>query len=516
MKISITLIFAFICTTIFAQEYKDIAPILFKSCTSCHHSGGAGPDSFMSYSETVAKAPDIFTAITDGTMPPWSPDTTYSRFLFERIITASEKTAILNWIQNGTPAGDTSLAPPQPVYSAYQLQGTPSMVLQIPTFTSNAVTQDSYVCFSLPTNLTQDRVLRAFEIVPGNAGIVHHVLINADTTGTAVSDLSGTCYTIPGQIGIGGYAPGAPPTIFPGQSPMKVGIAIKAGSNIILQMHYPVGTVGMQDSTKIRLYFYPLNETGIRPVGAAPLLTNWNLIMPPNIVSTFSAQIPATPLALSLLATFPHSHLLCKDIINYAYLGTDTIPLIHIADWNFEWQGYYTYRYPVQIPNGYVMKSTHVYDNTSANPNNPYFPPQQVIAGFSTTDEMLFDSYQFTYYLPGDELIDIGALLANDTLLLTTPAINSDQHIFSSAYPNPSSGLFTIRADTNDPGTNVYIFNLYGMLVAKLDQGFLKDGNYFAEWNGRLTNGDRAPAGVYFYSAESGRNKLSGKIIIIP
>ncbi|HMT28899.1 MAG TPA: hypothetical protein PKD91_06440 [Bacteroidia bacterium] len=150
---SLSLVFVFFFSFTEAQiEYKDVAGIFFSRCTSCHHDGGAGPFPLMTYTDTEQESGDIFDALTDGTMPPWSPDTTYTRFLHERIITLAEKTAILNWINNGTPAGDTTLAPAPPVYTNYQLYGTPSMELQIPTFTSNATTQDSYVCFSLPTN----------------------------------------------------------------------------------------------------------------------------------------------------------------------------------------------------------------------------------------------------------------------------------------------------------------------------------------------------------------------------
>src|SRR5688500_527253 len=167
------------------------------------------------------------------------------------------------------------------------------MVLQMPVFTSNAAGTDSYVCFSLPTNLTQDRYLRAFEVVPGNASIVHHVLLNVDTVGNTVDDVSGTCFTLPGDYGLGGFAPGAPPTVFPGQAPLKLGIRIKAGSKIVMQLHYPAGSAGMVDSTKIRLYFYPVNEIGIRPVIVATPLQNWALYLPPNTINTFSATFPA-------------------------------------------------------------------------------------------------------------------------------------------------------------------------------------------------------------------------------
>ncbi|MDP1745250.1 MAG: hypothetical protein Q8L90_06725, partial [Bacteroidota bacterium] len=248
-------------------DYKDVAQVFYNNCTSCHHVGGGAPMPLMTYTQTSTFASSILYHVQEGHMPPWSPDTSYSRFSHERAITQADKSAIISWVNSGALQGDTTLAPAPPVYtSQYQLSGTPTITLRTPIFPSNAGSTDSYVCFSIPSGLTQDRVLRAYEVVPGNPGIVHHALVFVDTTGTAASDLTGQCFSLPGDFGIGGYAPGAAPTVFPGQAPLKAGIRIKAGSNIILQIHYPAGSSGQLDSTQIRMYFYPVGETGIRPI----------------------------------------------------------------------------------------------------------------------------------------------------------------------------------------------------------------------------------------------------------
>ncbi len=499
-------------------EYKDVAPIFHAKCVSCHNDNGIGPFPLTTYSETISFAGLIEDAVAQGHMPPWPPDTTYTRFLGERVLTSAEKSAILTWIQNGVPAGDTTLAPPPPTIPAYQLYGTPTMELQIPAFTSNAVTTDSYVCFSLPTNLTQDRFLRAFEIVPGNPSIVHHVLVNADTSGTVVNDLSGACYTIPGDFGIGGYAPGATPNVFPGQAPLKLGAPMKAGSNIVLQLHYPQGSAGQVDSTKIRLYFYPPGETGIRPVIAATPLQNWSLFLPPNQISVFNASFSGIPFDMSLLSAFPHSHKICSSIVNYAHSGNDTIPLVRINHWNFHWQDYYHYRYPVKVPVGYELFAEHVYDNTTNNPHNHNFPPQLVVAGLSTTDEMLFDGFQFTYYLPGDELIDIAALLANDTLLSSvipeqlTPAGS----IFTVAYPNPSHQEISFRVSTSlKDKVQIIIYDHLGKAIADVADGEYSYGSYIAKWDGNTKSGMKASAGLYFYEVRIGNYRSGGKLVVL-
>lgn len=449
--------------------YKDVAPIFYNNCTTCHHVGGGGPMPLMNYSQTSVFASAILYHVQQGHMPPWSPDTTYSRFVNERLISSSERNDIISWVNSGALKGDTTLAPAAPVYtSQYKLSGTPTITLKIPTFSSNASSSDSYVCFSIPSGLTQDRILRAYEIIPGNPAIVHHVIVNVDTTGTVTSDLSGTCFNAPGDMGIGGYAPGAAPTVFPGQAPLKAGIRIKAGSNIVLQIHYPPGTSGEIDSTQIRMFYYPPNETGVRPVYNSAPLQNWSLYMPANTVTTFTDKYPDSgtlPISLSMFAAFPHSHKVCKSIINYAYAGTDTIPLIRINKWDFMWQGYYTYPKLIKVPAGYRLFSSHEYDNTVNNPDNPNNPPSLVIAGTGTDDEMLFDAYLWLEYQPGDELIDIEELLSNDTLLtLHANEILLPPSLQAFVYPNPASNKLSIYLSKKSE-YNIQIMTITGQTI---------------------------------------------------
>src|SRR5437016_931227 len=97
--------------------YKDVAPIFYSRCTSCHHPG-QHQQSMMNYSETFPWRFAISNDLTSGKMPPWPPDTSYSRFVHERAISLSDKNAIISWINSGAPAGDTTLAPAAPVYSS--------------------------------------------------------------------------------------------------------------------------------------------------------------------------------------------------------------------------------------------------------------------------------------------------------------------------------------------------------------------------------------------------------------
>lgn len=512
---------AFISGTSVAQVYyKDVAGIFYARCTSCHNQYGHA-QSMLNYSQTAPWTASIQADLISGKMPAWTPDTNYTRFLHENLITSAEKTSILNWISGGALPGDTTLAPPAPNYSRYKLNGVPDAVVQIPTFTSNASSSDSYVCFALPLGLTQDRILRAYEVVAGDPTIVHHVIANIDTTGGSSNNLAGNCYTAPGQYSIGGYAPGSPPTVFPGVSPLKIGIRVKAGSQIILQIHYPKGTAGKVDSTKIRLYYYPVGTTGVRPVYVKTPLQNWSMVMPANQVTTYAAHYPSsgnvtTP--LSVFATFPHSHKVCTSIINYAVSTTDTVPLIRINKWDFNQQGYYTFRYMPKITTTHKFLSSHVYDNTTNNPNNPFSPPQTIYAGTNTTDEMLFDSFEWLTYQSGDELIDVGSLLANDSLLTSVNqnTISPSIAFRVYAFPNPFQNSVRIGYVSDKPTqTSVEIYTMYGVLVKTLLNSFETGGIHEVTWDGKNNNGVSLPGGVYFYVVRTGDKQLSGKLSLL-
>lgn len=501
--------------------WADVAPIFYNRCGNCHNQYGHSGISFLTAYETAANAALVDGVLSSGYMPPWMPDTTYTRFAHEKLIGDAERNAILSWISSGALAGDTTLAPPVPTYSQYQLHGTPDKELQIPTFTSNAMSDDSYVCFSLPSGLTSDRYLRAYEIIAGNPGIVHHVIVNVDTTGAVISDLSGTCYTASGQYSIGGYAPGAPATVFPNSSVLKMGIRIRAGSNIILQIHYPMGSAGEVDSTKIRLYFYPPGETGVRPVNVQTPLQNWMMSIPAESVMTYTAKYPSgaatLPSALSIFAAFPHSHKICTKITNYAYQGTDTIPLIKINNWDFNWQGYYTYRNMVKIPSGYKLFGTHTYDNTSSNPFNPSSPPIGVTAGTSTNDEMFFDSFMYLLYQSGDELINIDSLLQLDPLSNGVeeemPYVNG---LRTFAFPNPFAHTVNIGYIIDEPAkVKVYIYSLSGKLVQTIDGQNEVPGAHQVSWDGRSANGTKLSDGNYLYTIVAGNHKVTGKITLV-
>ncbi|HXU28349.1 MAG TPA: T9SS type A sorting domain-containing protein [Bacteroidia bacterium] len=489
--------------------YKDVAPIFYSRCTSCHNQYSHGTP-LLNYSEVNSNASSIEAYLTSGYMPSWKPDTSYTRFVHEHIITLAEKIAILNWIANGAVKGDTTQAPAAPVYTRYQLTGTPDLELKIPTFVSNASSTDSHVSFALPTGITQDNIIRAFEIVAGNPSIVHHVIVSIDTTGTQVSNTTnGAAFPPSGNIIIGGYAPGANPAVYPGQAPLKMGTLLKKGSNIVFNIHYPAGTAGQADSTKIRIYFYPTGTAGVRLVKRLAIHNN-SLNIPANTVDTFTAQYPHTSgtitSAMSIFSTFPHSHHLCTQILNYAYPATDTIPLIKINNWDFNFQGYYTYKKLVKVNPSYKLYAKHVFDNTTQNPNNPSNPPINVSFGSNSSDEMLEDVYEYIDYQPGDEFINVDSLLSKDSLLITSIKQNLflTNNINNYVYPNPNKGYFIVSS-----GEGSKFIEISDMLGNVIYQTTSSEQNHYVNLV------DKSPGVYYVKITFANSNKTSVMKIIV-
>jgi hypothetical protein len=500
-----------------ALTWKDVAPVFYKRCTSCHHTG-ANMYSWMNYTTVNLYKSLINVDLSNDIMPPWKADTTYGmRFQHERLISSTEKAMILNWIATGAAKGDTTQAPAQPYYpKKYQLVGNSDLDIVIPTFTSFATSSDIYVCFSVPSGLTQDRIIRAYEVVPGNPQYTHHAVIQADTTGNYNSDLSGACFSVPGNLALGSWAPGSKAVIFPSHGALKTGVKLKAGSKVILQMHYPAGSNGQVDSTKIRLYFYPPGEPGVRPLNISTPLQNWSLNIPANTTRTFTAvYFPPGP--MSIYGVFPHAHVINKSMLLYAYNpGIDTIPMIRINNWDFKWQDFYLYKNLLKVPGGgYRLFTQHIYNNTTSNPNAPT-PLANVAAGPYTSNEMLFDGIMYLDYQAGDENIDVQAIIDSDTLFASNVKTNSlvPPSVKAVAFPNPFSDNITIHYGISESSpVKIMITDVLGKQIAVYDQGKRERGTHEFVWNSKSKNGQVVPNGIYFYTVQAGDRSFKDKII---
>ncbi len=450
----------------------DIACIMYSHCTKCHHPGGIAPMSLMNYSQTVNYAQAILNMVEGASnkthhlsseMPPWPPDNTYQKYAYDPTLTEQEIQTIRDWVNNGTPEGDPTHAPVPPSYSSQGLIQNPDFIGKIQTYTSTASTNDVYRYFAIPTNFSTTKYINEWEIIPGNPEIVHHVLIYVDPTGNSLIDEAND--PNPGfdqptnsanNILIGVWAPGE----LKFKAPNGFGYKLEPNAAIVFQIHYPAGSIGQVDSTKIQLKFssVPTRELFVQPpLNHGPnSLINGPLYIPANTTKSFTCTyVVPNQVDVTVFAVAPHMHLIGRSIETYGVKPNgDTIPFIRINNWNFSWQGNYFFQKPIKVPKQTVLWSHAFYDNTSNNPFNPNNPPQDVYAGEATTDEMMLNFFTFTIYMQGDEniIIDTSSHAEHyNHCSLTTSSNNSltlTSNQYAYVFPNPTKNLTNILSSS--------------------------------------------------------------------
>lgn len=494
----------------------DVAEIFYNNCTSCHHSEGIAPFSLLDYSTASTWASAIYANVNAGTMPPWTADSSFQHYYGERILTAYERTTILDWVTGGALAGDLGTAPPPPVYSGAKiLPGEPDMTVQIPNYMSKATGfYDDYVCFSIPSGLTSNKKVKAIEVVPGNQAIVHHVVVYHDADASYVTDTVGSDCTGPvDDEVIAGFAPGSNPTIYPSTADWQAGVELDAGSNIVLAMHYPEGSYGQWDSTKVNFYFYEEPVASFRNVYNYPLIIDFDFLIDAETIEevkdTFDILADWT-----FISAMPHMHLLGKSIETYALTPAgDTIPLVRIPQWDFEWQDIYFFDHLIPIMGEDTLYGNGVFDNTSSNPHNPNDPPVDVGFGLNTTDEMFLVSFSFMLYQAGDEDISQDSL---NTVFLSNEyadlALSEGDEV--KVFPNPFEDNTTIEYTLpQSTFVSLYIYDAQGRVIRRVLRKNQAAGNHLVGWDGKNNEGAVVQSGMYYYSMMIDGVNFSGRIL---
>lgn len=517
MKKLLLIFFTILSLGLSAQTWSDdVAQIVYDKCTKCHHTGGIAPFPLMTYNETSPMAAAIAASVGSDAMPPWPPDNNFQQYVHDRALTPTEKTTLLDWVLGGALEGITANTPPPPVYTNSSVLGNGDLSVQIPTYMSKATaSSDDYVCFAIPSGLAENRVIKSVEIVPGNRQIVHHALIYLDATGAEVTDsVGGNCAgpSNPNTKLIAGYTPGASPMTLPTVAPLKLGINISAGSKIYFAMHYPSGSYGEYDSTKVIFHFYPLGTTDVRQVSADRIIENWSFSLPAGQLTNVADQYPALPADISFLSVFPHMHLLGQSIKTFGIkTNGDTIKFANIPNWDFHWQDFYFFKNIQYAPAGTVIKGQGVFDNTASNPDNPSTPPITVGAGLNTTDEMFLVYFHYMMHQAGDENYDMEALMSAS---LEEQLTEDDSPV--NVFPNPFSDETKIvhPGATSGDIISVYIYDYQGKLIKKLAQSqTVSTDGFEIIWDGTNEINSQVRNGVYCVSINMNGQNVTKQLI---
>ena len=372
---------------------EHVAPIFAAHCVACHRPGGIGPFSLLDYEAARARAAQIAEATGGRVMPPWKPLAPPGTFQGERRLSDADIGVIGRWAAAGAPQGPPpDVRPSAPDATAWQL-GPPDLVVPMPEpYVLPAGEADVYRKFVLPVPTEEERWVRAVEIRPGPASPIHHATIRIDTTGRArgrdaedpLPGYSGfmveTARFPPGHVL--GWAPGRTLT---GQAD-DLSWALAPGSDFVLQLHMLPGTAPVPVQPEVGLYFADAPAT-VEPVSV--ILQSMTIDIPAGERAHVVRDAFRLPVALDLLAIYPHAHYLGREVRATATLpdGTERT-LLRIDDWDFNWQDEYRYRTPIRLPAGTRVELHYVYDNSAANPRNPHDPPRRVVFGPQSSDEM--------------------------------------------------------------------------------------------------------------------------------
>ena len=517
------LVFFILVLTAFSAQaqtfHEDIAPIIYNNCTECHRIGEIGPMQFTTYEEVSAQGSFIEYVIQSGQMPPWTPDHNYTSFVGERYLSEDDIQLFSDWVAAGMPEGEPSANPGLPNFPEGSQIGEPDLVLQMPEpYVHVGDGTEQYQVFVLPSGLTEEKEISAVEIRPDNSNIAHHGLIGYTANTGAISQAIALDeaseepgYENFGSYGVivdddlfGGWAPGIEALVFP----PTIGKKMAADSYLLLQMHYGETLVDESDQTSVNIFFAEEEvEREVESALMSPLHLDEAFYIPANQEVSFHGTM-YVPGDVSVLSIIPHSHLLGKSWEVYATSGDnqDTIPMIYIPDWDFHWQGIFTYPSLLHIPEGYTIHAIAEYDNTSANPYNPNNPPQPMTFGDFTTDEMYVVFFQYVNYLPGDENISMVGIDEN------TFVYNENKLLPAWPNPAPSNSSITVgfHIPTDGIEVNVDLYDVNGRLVENLVSDYYADGFHHIEWNA-----SNQSSGVYFVKINANNDIATQKIVLV-
>jgi hypothetical protein len=383
---------------------RDVAPILYTNCVTCHRPGEIAPMSLITYQDVRPWARAITKQIADGAMPPWHADAPTGTFSNERKLTAAEKATLERWAAAGAPEGNPGDLKPPPTFAQGWRIGTPDIVFEMEEdYPVPARGTISYEHFYIPTNFTEAKWLKAIEARPGNRAVVHHILVyyEAPADGAAVTpairpnrehsrieDRNPPGNRPQRNTGfqprlLATYAPGTDAQVFPDGTALR----LAPGGLLHLQVHYTANGTAGTDRSKVGLVF--AKEPPADELRASQFI-NAQFTIPPGAVDHEVTTDLTFLQDATLRGLFPHTHVRGKKWSYTLELPDGTKrPLLSVPKYDFNWQTYYMFNEPIAVPKGARIISTAWYDNSAANKSNPD-PTIAVKWGDQTWEEMQY------------------------------------------------------------------------------------------------------------------------------
>ncbi len=361
---------------------RDVAPILYAKCVTCHRAGEVAPMPLLTFEEARPWARAIKLKVESRQMPPWYANPAVGTFANDPRLNAAEIATITKWVDAGAPRGDLADMPKPPQFTDGWQLGEPDLVVELPEVQIPATGNDFFPTPTLALPLTEDHWIRAVEVRPSNRAVTHHSVIFATGEGSAASG-SGLFDVL------AVWSVGTPPTVYP----EGTGRWLRKGQSLRTNLHYHPNGTPQVDRTKMGLYF---GKGELKKEIAATLVGDMTFAIPPN---TSNYELRATYIAdqdIEIASFFPHMHLRGNDMtITATYPGGARETLLNVPAYDFNWQLFYYPKESVSVPKGTRIDLVAHYDNSAANKRNPD-PNKTVTFGEASTAEMMFGMFEFT------------------------------------------------------------------------------------------------------------------------
>jgi thiol-disulfide isomerase/thioredoxin len=411
--------------------YRDVLPFLHTQCQRCHSPGQAGPFSLLSYDDAVEWIDIGLEEIDARRMPPAQIESDFD-FAGPKAPTAAEIAMLREWVAAGKPEGNAADAPqllPLPDSAVFQEDlGPPDIILEQPEPTQlGSHGNDVYRNIVFPLRRDEDLRLRAIQFLPGNRKIVHHALLghlpreiaaeairehggrdgfdHPDDRAGGFQDSHGIGFRVPpvrndGQPRasfVGGYVPGVRALV----APADAAVVIPAGCDITVQVHY-VRTGKLEtDSSRVGIW---LEKQPPRNVTNMIYLSGDFVVVPPGVTDFRVKGSYTLPEDADFVGVVPHTHQLARWVEIRVTLPGEKQPqlLLRVPQWDYNWQSPYNLKQPRRFPAGTRFEAEVSFDNSAANPRNPFNPPQNVWHNETIHDEMLLPMFTFASEKPLD------------------------------------------------------------------------------------------------------------------
>ncbi|MDX2053982.1 MAG: hypothetical protein SFV15_16390 [Polyangiaceae bacterium] len=368
--------------------YQDVKPIIEARCLTCHVDGGIAPVRLDRFEDVFSLRTAIAESVKARTMPPYQAAPCCTEYYRQWSLTSEEIQVLNDWASNpleGSQAMPGRLLPAAGGLSQVDVTLKMSEPYRI---APKAGRVDDYRCFLLDWPIDAPVFITGLNPMPGNRRIVHHLIVAA-LDGDAVRQATAMDKKDPGpgydcQSGLGELSL-KDLTVFGGSLigsdfPDDLGRPVKAGSKILLNIHYTSESIGstasdqeLTDQSSIQFRVAPSAQDfeGLVIANPAWLIDDGMKIKAGEANKAFwfryNPAVFTQGKSVWLRSVTPHMHNFGKRFRIHRIHDGKSECLLEIPKWEFGWEQTYWFETPKKLGPDDQLYLECVFDNSAEN-----------------------------------------------------------------------------------------------------------------------------------------------------